>query len=152
MKKIFCASLFAGVIAVSSIASAGFQPTAPQQPGGFKGPSAGVTTVADALKAKDDTLVVLTGHIEKETAKEAAIRILEKELWKNVLLMLKELKNLFKEWYFVAKVNGIAEDQYAVIIFILLALVGGLFAFFLKRRKKQEEDEDIEEEIIDDQY
>ena len=70
MKKIFCASLFAGVIAVSSIASAGFQPTAPQQPGGFKGPSAGVTTVADALKAKDDTLVVLTGHIEKETAKE----------------------------------------------------------------------------------
>ena len=70
MKKIFCASLFAGVIAVSSIASAGFQPTEPQQPGGFKGPSAGVTTVADALKAKDDTLVVLTGHIEKETAKE----------------------------------------------------------------------------------
>ena len=70
MKKIFCLSLFAGVIAVSGVALAGFQPTAPQQPGGFKGPSAGVTTVADALKAKDDTLVVLTGHIEKETAKE----------------------------------------------------------------------------------
>ena len=70
MKKIFCLSLFAGVIVVSGIASAGFQPTAPQQPGGFKGPSAGVTTVSEALKAKDDTLVVLTGHIEKETAKE----------------------------------------------------------------------------------
>lgn len=70
MKKIFCLSLFVGVIAVSGVALAGFQPTAPQQPGGFKGPSAAITTVADALKAKDDTLVVLTGHIEKETAKE----------------------------------------------------------------------------------
>lgn len=70
MKKIFYTSLFAGLIAFSGVASAGFQPNVPQTQGGFKGPSAGITTVSEALKAKDDSLVVLRGHIEKETAKE----------------------------------------------------------------------------------
>ena len=70
MKKIIYTSAFALSIAVSCVASAGFEPNAPVAQGGFKGPSDGVTTVAAALNAKDDTLVVLTGHIEKETAKE----------------------------------------------------------------------------------
>ncbi len=70
MKKIIYTSLFALSIAVSCGASAGFEPNAPASQGGFKGPSTGVTTVAAALNAKDDTLVQLTGHIEKETAKE----------------------------------------------------------------------------------
>ena len=72
MKKIVCASLFSLSVAFSGVAMAAFQPNAPvnQQQGGFKGPSAGITTVAEALKAKDDSLVVLTGKIEKETGKE----------------------------------------------------------------------------------
>ncbi|MBR6730220.1 MAG: YgiW/YdeI family stress tolerance OB fold protein [Alphaproteobacteria bacterium] len=70
MKKIIYTSLFALSIAVSCGASAGFEPNAPASQGGFKGPTDGITTVAAALNAKDDTLVQLTGHIEKETAKE----------------------------------------------------------------------------------
>lgn len=70
MKKIIYTSLFALSIAVSCGASAGFEPNAPVSQGGFKGPTDGITTVAAALNAKDDTLVQLTGHIEKETAKE----------------------------------------------------------------------------------
>ncbi len=38
--------------------------------GGFKGPSNAVTTVSEALNAKDETSVVLTGTIEKQTAHE----------------------------------------------------------------------------------
>ena len=70
MKKIVHTSLFALLVAFSCVASAGFEPNAPVAQGGFKGPSNGVTTFADELKAKDDTLFQLTGHIEKETAKE----------------------------------------------------------------------------------
>ena len=72
MKKIVCASLLAMGFAFSGVAMAGFQPNTPvnHHQGGFKGPSAGITTVAEALKAKDDSLVVLTGKIEKETEKE----------------------------------------------------------------------------------
>lgn len=70
MKKIIYTSLFALSIAVSCGASAGFEPNASASQGGFKGPTDGITTVAAALNAKDDTLVQLTGHIEKETAKE----------------------------------------------------------------------------------
>ena len=72
MKKIVCASLLAMSFAFSGVAMAGFQPNAPvnHHQGGFNGPSAGITTVAEALKAKDDSLVVLTGKIEKETGKE----------------------------------------------------------------------------------
>ncbi|MBQ8250908.1 MAG: NirD/YgiW/YdeI family stress tolerance protein [Alphaproteobacteria bacterium] len=72
MKKIVFTSLLAISVAFSGVAVAGFQANSPvtHSKGGFKGPSAGITTVAEALKAKDDSLVVLTGKIEKETAKE----------------------------------------------------------------------------------
>lgn len=71
MKKIVYTSLFAFSIAFSGVAMAGFNPDGVvAHKGGFNGPSSGITTVAEALKAKDDTLVVLTGKIEKETAKE----------------------------------------------------------------------------------
>ena len=72
MKKLVYTSLFAMSVAFSGIAMAGFHadtPT-PAVKGGFKGPTTGITTVAEALKAKDDSLVVLTGKIEKETGKE----------------------------------------------------------------------------------
>ncbi len=72
MKKLVYTSLFAMAIAFSGVAMADFrsQVPTPSAKGGFKGPSSGITTVAEALKAKDDSLVVLTGKIEKETGKE----------------------------------------------------------------------------------
>ena len=72
MKNLIYTSLFAITIVFSGVAHSGFvQPRDPaDNNGGFSGPSNSVTTVAEALKAKDDTLVVLTGKIERETSKE----------------------------------------------------------------------------------
>lgn len=68
--KIFAPTLITTIL-VSSVALAGFKPLgAEAQKGGFKGPMSGITTVAEALKAKDDALVHLKGHITKQVKHE----------------------------------------------------------------------------------
>lgn len=74
MKKIIALSAIALAITLSAPSFAQFQGTVTPTPtpvqGGFKGPTSAITTVAEALKSKDDTNVVLNGKIEKETGKE----------------------------------------------------------------------------------
>ncbi len=74
MKNILTATAIALTLVCTGTASAQFKanPTSVAAPtqGGFKGPSSAVTTVAEALNAKDETAVVLIGHIEKEVAHE----------------------------------------------------------------------------------
>lgn len=72
MKKLLTTSTLALVLSLSSAAFAQFQggQTSAVAHGGFNGPSSAVTTVAQALNSKDDTLVILTGKIEKEIGKE----------------------------------------------------------------------------------
>ena len=65
-KQIF---LLVGLLALFAIAvnaqQSGFTPS-PEQgaQGGFRGPSAGITSVADAKTLRDDTPVILSGRIE----------------------------------------------------------------------------------------
>ncbi len=72
MKKLIYTLLFAITFSFAGSAFSGFQAVAPTptENGGFKGPSNGITTVSEALKAKDDALVILTGKIERETSKD----------------------------------------------------------------------------------
>ncbi len=76
MKNILTATAIALTFICAGTATAQFKgnlapaPIATQNQGGFKGPSTAVTTVAEALNAKDETVVVLTGKIEKEIAHE----------------------------------------------------------------------------------
>ncbi len=70
MKKLLLTSALSIVLFVSGAATAQFQTNTPQpslQQGGFNGPTSAITTVAEALKSKDDTNVILVGKIEKET-------------------------------------------------------------------------------------
>lgn len=60
MKKLFATALFT----LSTTAMAGFNGNASQ--GGFNNGTPAPTTVAAALKAKDNTLVSLTGHITRQ--------------------------------------------------------------------------------------
>lgn len=59
MKKLLSTSVLGLAVGVSFNAMAAFQ-----------GPEAGVTTVAEALKMRDDSPVVLTGQIEKNLGNE----------------------------------------------------------------------------------
>lgn len=69
MNKFITASAFVVALGLSTSALAsGF--TGPQQAGGFQGPGLAPSSVAEALKLNDDTLVVLVGQIEKSLGDE----------------------------------------------------------------------------------
>lgn len=63
MKNIFTVSALALVLGLSGQAEA-------QNAGGFQGPGLAPVKVADALKMKDDSAVILTGQIEKSLGNE----------------------------------------------------------------------------------
>lgn len=70
MKKILSGIILSAVLGLpSAVLAEGFQPNA-QASGGFQGPGLPVSTVAEALKMRDDTAVVLQGKIEKSLGKE----------------------------------------------------------------------------------
>lgn len=106
MKKTLYTSFFAMMVCFSIVAEAQFVPNNANMQGGFKGPSDSITTVAEALKAKDDALVQLTGHIEKETGKEkyqfrdatgAIIVEIETEDWRGVTVTPSDVVTLYGE-------------------------------------------------------
>jgi uncharacterized protein (TIGR00156 family) len=66
MKKIIATSAFALILGLSNNVFA-------QQAGGYTGPTVAANTVAEALKLKDDTPVVLNGKIEKSLGGEKYI-------------------------------------------------------------------------------
>ncbi len=65
MRILMALSLVVLLVSTGWAATGGFQGGAPAGAGGFQGPGGqtGVTTVAQAKSAWDDTPVVLTGHI-----------------------------------------------------------------------------------------
>ena len=70
MKKILSGIILSAVLGLpSAVLAEGFQPNA-QASVGFQGPGLPVSTVAEALKMRDDTAVVLQGKIEKSLGKE----------------------------------------------------------------------------------
>lgn len=70
MKKILSGIILSAVLGLpSAVMAEGFQSNA-QAGGGFQGPGLPVSTVAEALKMRDDTAVVLQGKIEKSLGKE----------------------------------------------------------------------------------
>ena len=70
MKKILSGIILSAVLGLpSAVLAGGFKPNA-QASGGFQGPGMPVSTVAEALKMRDDTAVVLQGKIEKSLGKE----------------------------------------------------------------------------------
>ncbi|MBE6448360.1 MAG: NirD/YgiW/YdeI family stress tolerance protein [Alphaproteobacteria bacterium] len=66
MKKIITTSAFALILGFSGNVFA-------QHAGGYTGPSIAANTVAEALKLKDDTPVILNGKIEKSLGGEKYI-------------------------------------------------------------------------------
>ena len=78
MKKLLLVTIIASMLALPGLVLAqnsntggGFQTGAAQSgAGGFTGPSAGATTVAEALTMRDDAYVTLTGKIEKQLGHE----------------------------------------------------------------------------------